>query len=128
MKNEQPHLSSGKTVGEEMPTEHGQPSETRLWSFQKPRQAPRAWEGLRITVFEVDENQPLPNGVPKLDWIWYSGFAVIVVQLALASVPWALHDQWGTFMITLAGTVLALIGGSLPQWYVHLALIFAIFW
>ena len=76
------------------------------------------WErkGPRVTVFEVEDNPPTEHGVPTLDWVWYSGFAVIVIQLGIAAVPWGVNGQWNTFLVTAAGNLFALIGGSLPQW------------
>jgi hypothetical protein len=74
------------------------------------------WEALRVTIYEVDPNPPCPHGVPTLDWAWYSGFAVILIQLVIAILAWVLDDNWGTFLVTASGNILALIGGSLPQW------------
>ena len=72
------------------------------------------WNALRISVFEVIDHAT--HGVPSKDWVWFSGYAVILIQLAISIVPWILHSQWGVFMITLCGNFLALIAGSLPRW------------
>ncbi|GAB1319241.1 RDD domain-containing protein [Madurella fahalii] len=74
------------------------------------------WEALRVTVYEVDDNPPVPHGVPTLDRVWFSGIVVIVVQLVVSTVPWIISADWGIFLVTAAGTVLALLNGSLPQW------------
>ncbi|KAJ5708046.1 hypothetical protein N7488_007847 [Penicillium malachiteum] len=74
------------------------------------------WEALRITIYEVADDENIIHGVPKKDAIWFSGFAVILIQLIIAMVPWILHDEWGTFLITCYGNFLALLGSSLPQW------------
>ncbi|KAH6627466.1 hypothetical protein F5144DRAFT_273344 [Chaetomium tenue] len=74
------------------------------------------WEALRVTVYEVDDNPPVPHGVPTLDTIWFSGIAVIVIQVVVSAVPWIVSGDWGIFLVTVAGTVLALLNGSLPQW------------
>ena len=76
----------------------------------------KPWETLRLTVLEVEDNPPTPHGVPKLDWVWFSGFGTIIIQLAISAVPWIIHGNWETCMVTLVGNSLALIGGSLPQW------------
>lgn len=76
----------------------------------------KPWEALRVTVLEVEDNPPTPHGVPKLDWVWFSGFGTIIIQLAISAVPWIIHGNWETCMVTLVGNSLALIGGSLPQW------------
>lgn len=74
------------------------------------------WEALRVSVFEVDSSSAVLHGVPTLDWVWYSGVAVILVQLVLAILPWILEGDWVPFMIIASGNVLVLFGASLPQW------------
>jgi len=50
------------------------------------------------------------------DWVYWIGVIVTVIQLGLASVPWAIHREWYTFLATTAGTALAYASASLPQW------------
>jgi hypothetical protein len=38
------------------------------------------------------------------------------IQLAIAMLPWVLNANWGIFLVTAAGNILALVGSSLPQW------------
>ncbi|KAF3207180.1 hypothetical protein TWF191_001107 [Orbilia oligospora] len=71
------------------------------------------WEPLRVSVFEVDKSRE--PGVPIRDWIWFCGIGVILVQLVVSTVPWIRDGEWGPFIVTGAGTVLALISGSLSQ-------------
>lgn len=101
MKNEASHID---------PEGPAHPADT------KPATNRPSWEGLRITVYEVVEKPPVAHGVPKLDWVWYLGFATILIQLIISSLPWILHRNWTIFMLTAAGNALALVGGSLPQW------------
>ena len=54
--------------------------------------------------------------VPKRDWVWWSGYVVLLVQLSLAAVAWGVWGDWPIFAITLGGSVLAFITASLPQW------------
>lgn len=75
-----------------------------------------AWEALRVSVLQVDSESPLPPGVPTLDWVWLSGMATIVIQIALSIIPWILDGDWVIFMIIAAGNLFALVGASLPQW------------
>ncbi|RFU34668.1 hypothetical protein B7463_g1594, partial [Scytalidium lignicola] len=84
----------------------------------KPTQAKQGkpWEALRISVFEVIDDPKYVQGLPHRDWVWFSGFAVILVQMVIATLPWILNDEWGTFLITACGNFLALLQGSLPQW------------
>lgn len=72
------------------------------------------WEALRVSVFEVADGAN--HGVPDRDWVWFSRYAMIFIQLAISIVPWILYSQWGVFMINLCGNFLALIEGSLQPW------------
>jgi hypothetical protein len=99
MVNEQPHPSSARQA--HLPT---------ISSSEKP------WEALRISVFELDLERGLAHGVPTRDWVWFSGITVIFLQLCVSIIPWILHRAWDVFLITASGTMLAVLGGSLPQW------------
>ncbi|PCG91083.1 Hypothetical protein PENO1_095750 [Penicillium occitanis (nom. inval.)] len=108
MKDEEPHISSD--VSEVQTLGSASEKEEKIVTKRKP------FEGLRVTVFEVEENPPTPHGVPTLDWVWYSGCVVIIVQLGIAAVPWVANGRWDTFLVTAAGNLFSLIGGSIPQW------------
>lgn len=41
---------------------------------------------------------------------------MVFIQLAVAATPIATSGDWDILMITVGGTALALIVGSLPQW------------
>ena len=104
MKNEQPHLP---------------PNSSTLFpgiESTKAREAVKPWEALRISVYEVINEAGYVHGVPHRDWVWFSGFFVIFIQLVISMLPWVLNGEWGTFLITAYGNVLALLEGSLPQW------------
>jgi hypothetical protein len=60
----------------------------------------------------------LPQIRPEIDCLWYLGWFVIVCQLGLSIVPWAVYEprEWPVFVITLCGTAMALITGGLNQW------------
>jgi len=75
-----------------------------------------SWMAVSISVYAIDDNPPLPHGVPKLDWVWFSGIAMTIVQLGVASVPWIIHGDWGVFLVASTGSLLAVAGASLPQW------------
>ncbi|PBK87263.1 hypothetical protein ARMGADRAFT_1016768 [Armillaria gallica] len=82
-----------------------------LRDFQRPL---RDSVGMTITVFEaVDADSA---GIPSVDLWWYSGLLVILVQLGVAAIPCALHQNWSILFITAAGTMLAFATGALPQW------------
>jgi hypothetical protein len=69
---------------------------------------------LKIDVFiaeSVGDNQE-----PTIRKAWFMSWVVIIVQHGLAAVPWAMHDDWAILMVTICGTVFALVTGALPQW------------
>jgi hypothetical protein len=70
--------------------------------------------GLCISVYEPSRTKTA--GEPTHDLIYWSGLAVTVGQLVIAAIPIATSGDWSIFMITVGGTVFALITGSLPQW------------
>lgn len=75
-----------------------------------------SWDALRVNVYEFDDHPPVPHGHPTLDRVWYSGFAVIAAQLAIALIPWMIDRDWVPSLVTSTGNILALLGASLPQW------------
>ena len=78
-------------------------------------QRPRA--GLCISVFEADPDREA--GRASRDLLWWIGYLVAVVQLVLAAIPWIIWHEWEIFVVTAAGTILAFISASLPQWRVE---------
>ncbi|KAI9707963.1 MAG: hypothetical protein M1820_004382 [Bogoriella megaspora] len=82
-------------------------------TYETDKSAPK-YEALRISVFEID--QQVDPGTMTHDWKWYSGFAVILLQLVVSCIPVILYSNWFVVTITAAGTMLALIQGTFPQW------------
>ena len=68
---------------------------------------------IRIDIFNVTSG---PRETPELDWQWKFGWAVILTQQFVAFVPWVMYGDWAIFLVTVAGTLLALITSGLPQW------------
>ncbi|KAF7887149.1 uncharacterized protein EAF02_003796 [Botrytis sinoallii] len=56
----------------------------------------KPWEALQISVYQVINQDGHNHGVPHCDWVWYSGFVVILGQLVIAMLPWVLYGQWVT--------------------------------
>ncbi|KAF7371081.1 hypothetical protein MSAN_00742600 [Mycena sanguinolenta] len=56
------------------------------------------------------------GGPPTFDFWYYLGFAVMLGQLGLATIPWILYGDWSILMLTASGIILCLLTGSLPQW------------
>ncbi|KAI1204976.1 uncharacterized protein F4807DRAFT_465082 [Annulohypoxylon truncatum] len=69
--------------------------------------------GLCVSVYKAKESQP---GHPGYDWVYYAGFATVIVQLALAAVPCGLYGNWAILLVTVAGIILSFATGALPQW------------
>lgn len=91
-----------------------------LRDFEQAQAAPRVdknsprYEALRVSVFQVDGKRKA--GVPARDWVWYSGFAVILIQVVISAIPFIVYHDWAPILITTSGTTLAFIQGSLRQW------------
>jgi len=69
---------------------------------------------LCVAVYEADPKKAA--GVPKRDWVWYSGFICAVMQLVISTIPWILLGDWAIFFTTACGIFLVLGSGALPQW------------
>jgi hypothetical protein len=72
------------------------------------------YEALRISVFQVDRKRK--PGVPVRDWAWYSGFVVLVAQIAISIAPLVISTDWAPLLVTVGGTVLAFSQGAMSQW------------
>lgn len=71
MHHEQQHVSNLEARSEKSPQMKGGP----------------AWEALRVSVYTVDSEPKAAHSVPCLDFVWYSGCVVILIQLAVSLVP-----------------------------------------
>ncbi|KAJ6263951.1 hypothetical protein Dda_0088 [Drechslerella dactyloides] len=67
---------------------------------------------LRVDILEVKSSVD----PPAVDATWYVGWVVIVVQLGISVIPWALWGDWAIFLVCGAGTVFSLVSSALPQW------------
>lgn len=87
--------------------------EQRAKPLTKEKESP-SWEALRVSVFRfVPGSKAKP---PVYDWVWGSGFVVVLIQLSIAIVPLCLYGEWIVMLITVCGTILAFSHGALPQW------------
>lgn len=93
---------------------HWMPSPVRqeLEAMLAKARSPRA--GLCVSVFEADPDRIA--GRASRDLLWWTGYCVAIVQLVIAAIPWVVWQEWEIFVVTAAGTVLAFISASLPQW------------
>lgn len=69
---------------------------------------------LRISVWTIPSS--FDERKYRGDWVYWSGVFVSIIQLAIATIPWAVWSEWGTFLFTAAGTSLAYANGLSPQW------------
>ena len=67
---------------------------------------------LRVSIYNI---KPVTSGVVR-DYHWWSGVAVMLLQLALSAVPCLVNGDWTLLLITAVGIHLAVFQGSLPQW------------
>jgi hypothetical protein len=67
---------------------------------------------MRIDIFDLEKDP----GSPAVDGVWVIGWIIIIVQLGISTIPWALWNNWSIFFITGSGTAFALLTGSLRQW------------
>lgn len=70
--------------------------------------------GLTVSVFKISSSHRI--GMPTRDWVFFTAWAVISVQHAIAVIPIVLSGHWTVFILTTTGTLLALVHGALPQW------------
>lgn len=52
-----------------------------------------------------------------MDWCHYSGIAVILIQLGVAAIPFALYRDYSALLVTGAGTILTILMAALLQWH-----------
>ncbi|KAJ4334524.1 hypothetical protein N0V95_009150 [Ascochyta clinopodiicola] len=74
---------------------------------EKPTQT-----GLCVSVYNAMQAR---SGHLRAD-AYLLGLTTIVVQLVVAAIPCFLFGDWAILLVTVAGTVLALLSGSLSQW------------
>lgn len=79
------------------------------------KQAGSQKAGLCISVFAAAP-YPAVAGVSKRNLYWYSGYAVAIVQMGIAAIPWGVWGEWEIFVITAGGSILAFTMGSLGRW------------
>ncbi len=70
--------------------------------------------GLCISVYAPSKSKTA--GVPAHGLLYWTGLAVVLIQILIATIPFALSGDLSILLITLGGTILALITGSLSQW------------
>jgi hypothetical protein len=105
-------------------TESGYVRENRSWVISRllrRDEEPLLDEAMVVSVYRAQETgvKNRHAGRPVRGMAWYVGLGVIALQIGIAIIPLGLYGDWGIFMITGAGTLLALITGSLPQWRVE---------
>lgn len=79
------------------------------------RRDPMFQDGIRITIWEGLQNT---NHYTRHSWsgLHWWGIATTTVQLIVSALPFILYREWGIFVITGVGNLLAVLMGMLPQW------------
>lgn len=76
--------------------------------------------GLTVSFYKTILNgKDKKQGVPTLDWVYFSGIVVIITQIGIATIPGVVFHDWTIFLVTTIGTALSLCGGALPKWRVE---------
>lgn len=70
--------------------------------------------GLTVEFFHTIPEKP--TGYFDTDWVYIFSILVILVQLALSLIPAIFYHRYMVFILTLGGTILALLTAALPQW------------
>ncbi|KAG8156853.1 hypothetical protein KVR01_013266 [Diaporthe batatas] len=73
-------------------------------------------EGGRAESLRVDVFEQLPVVPPALDVVWWLGWVTVLVQFAIAIVPWIVYGDWTIALVTFCGTFLAIVTCAMPQW------------
>lgn len=77
-------------------------------SVSRPKRA-----GLCVSFYDADK---AVVGCPGNDIVYYSGFAVAIIQLGVASIPLGIFGDWSILFITAAGIMLSFTTGLLSHW------------
>lgn len=84
--------------------------------------------GLVVSFFEATSDKKYPDnelelrkgGVPatepKRGFVWYFGWLVILIQLGIAAIPWAIWREWEVFLVTGCANILSVFTASLAVW------------
>ncbi|EIW76590.1 hypothetical protein CONPUDRAFT_157775 [Coniophora puteana RWD-64-598 SS2] len=78
-----------------------------LGRFFRDAQKPLEGNSMIISIY---------GGGAALDWCYYSGFAVILIQLGIAAIPCGLYGDYYVLLVAGIATVLTLLTAALPQW------------
>lgn len=70
---------------------------------------------IRISIYEAKHCDDSP-AVAGSGYVRFFGLLIMILQLGIATIPLVLYREWGVFLITASGTLLALSAGQLPQW------------
>ncbi|KAI9151427.1 hypothetical protein HJFPF1_08629 [Paramyrothecium foliicola] len=68
-------------------------------------------ESIRVDIFHLG-----PVTSPEPDFVWWLGWATLVLQFIIAVIPWAVYGNWAVMLLTLCGTLLAALTCAMPQW------------
>lgn len=84
--------------------------DNEIYMAKKAKSRPYLGRALRIAIYEPS---PLP---PQTHFMKGAHRLSILLQLAVASMPWLLYGHLDVLILTIFGTAMALVTGALPQW------------
>ena len=76
----------------------------------------KEWDGYALVATVARASKTQEAGVPSLGAVWWIVAIVIVIQIIIAALPGSIYAFWSWLTITVSGTLLTLLHGSLPQW------------
>ncbi|KAL8832632.1 MAG: hypothetical protein Q9191_000148 [Dirinaria sp. TL-2023a] len=103
----------------------GYARENRSWTLGRvlrDNEGPlRDDEALCVTIYDAETPSDGTDKPAKMSMGKSAvfGTAIMAVQFGIAAIPLGLYLDWGVFVVTGVGTLLALLTGGLPQWKVE---------
>lgn len=70
--------------------------------------------GLIASIYAPSRNRR--SGVPRRDIVYWTGLGTILVQLGISIIPITNERDWAILILTIEGTILAILTSLLPQW------------
>lgn len=83
-----------------------------LRDHESSHEVDKSQVSIRIDIFA---SKPIKAN-PDIDIKWVIGWIVVLLQQIIAVVPWIKDGDWSIFLVTISGTLGALVSGALPQW------------
>lgn len=90
--------------------------ESRVENLESTENAPTGSTGKVSLLIDVLVAEKINKQGPPPSTTWWLSWLLILVQIIVASIPWIKWGYWPVFMVTICGTLLAMVTAALPQW------------